>query len=632
MSIHSETTSLLREMELVYKSISSYHPVNTKPPILDSSEDVVPDQDRDSQNIYGLRPFLETVKRDIDVVEQFLADPDAAFLPPPSTNAPYLIAVWKEVLSSPPPVIAIGKPFYERSRLRTDGEGKKQARAQSSGKSTGVKVDVVANNGHTWIRVNTAKNSRLLAEFREIDSYLTDSDDEGATSANAVCLPPAQREFDNSLLRTGRALLDAARANPVLGTNAPPEVIFCLPRIDPDAQNENGNDPRIALTVESLRDMGLTIKLGERSAIEQLVGTIPALPSPPTFIPTHQINLDLSILIALVSDLTHAPLPESVDAAHERFIPSAAYVEWKRSRLRAKSGGISDNMNAAKEDADDSLDSTQHSRALAGQLQQEMHKGILQEIYERLLASRRQFSAGDHTDDPVPPLPPLVEFWTTAEARDRCLRIVAKIGGPAERQRACALFPTSPVPVNGVEPSSTSSTAAEQEAQYWADSRYPPGFLPLLPIRVFPTPESAQSPDLSPRAGFFNALEATCRALLATGGTTHPRALASPEVEGEGEGDTSEVQRASVVRTNVRLTTHTVQSMLCGAARGWTTLTANRASVKAVLREMKMRGYGVDAGALALARDRGADAVGHAALWIVDPRSLAEGMRSDLVD
>jgi hypothetical protein len=70
MSIHSETTSLLREMELVYKSISSYHPVNTKPPILDSSEDVVPDQDRDSQNIYGLRPFLETVKRDIDVVEQ----------------------------------------------------------------------------------------------------------------------------------------------------------------------------------------------------------------------------------------------------------------------------------------------------------------------------------------------------------------------------------------------------------------------------------------------------------------------------------------------------------------------------------------------------------------------------------
>jgi len=69
MSIHSETTSLLREMELVYQSISSYHPVNVKPPILESSE-AVADQDRDSQNIYGLRSFLEAVKRDIDVVEQ----------------------------------------------------------------------------------------------------------------------------------------------------------------------------------------------------------------------------------------------------------------------------------------------------------------------------------------------------------------------------------------------------------------------------------------------------------------------------------------------------------------------------------------------------------------------------------
>jgi len=101
---------------------------------------------------------------------------------------------------------------------------------------------------------------------------------------------------------------------------------------------------------------------------------------------------------------------------------------------------------------------------------------------------------------------------------NRCLRIVAKIGGPAEKQRARALFCTSPVPVDGVEPSSS----AEQEAQYWADSRYPPSFLPLLPIRVFPTQESAQSPNLSPRAGFFSALEATCRALLMAGGHAPP--------------------------------------------------------------------------------------------------------------
>lgn len=386
--------------------------------------------------------------------------------------------------------------------------------------------------------------------------------------------------------------------------------------------------------------MGLSIQLGERGAISQLVDSAPVLPSPPVLVPTHHINLDLSILIALVSDLTHAPLPASVEAAHERFIPSAAYVEWKRSRLRAKSGGNSDSdTNAVREDADDPLDSTQHSRALAEQLQQEMRKGILQEIHERL---RGISNVEGPTHDSAPPVavagthPPVVQFWTTPEARERFLRIVAKIGGPAEKRRASALFPSLSVDAGGGGGASGFSLLAEQEAQYWADSRYPHGFLPLLPIRVFSAPEPASpAPSNSPARqefSFFNALEATCRTLLAAGGMPHPHVLESEvaggerERGGEGEGE-GEIQRASVVRTNARLTTHTVRSMLCGAARGWTTLTANRASVKVMLREVKTRGFGVDV------RSRGADAVDHAAaaLWVIDPRSLAEGMRSDVV-
>jgi hypothetical protein len=436
-----------------------------------------------------------------------------------------------------------------------------------------------------------------------------------------------QTEFDNSLLRTARALLAAARDNPVFGTNTPPDIVFRLTRIDPDATDECGNDPRIALTIESLRKMGLSIQLGERGPIKQLVDSIPVLPAFPVPIPTPQINLDLSILIALVSDLTHAPLPTSVDAAHERFIPSAAYMEWKRSRLRVKSGDYGDSTDALREDTGDPFDSTQHSRALAEQLQQEMHKGIFQEIHERLLSLRGQLSRDGPTCNSVSNAegaPPQVEFWTTPEARDRFLRIIAKVGGPIEKRRASALFPSSVDCSSGLGLSSL----AEQEAQYWADSRYPRGFLPLLPIRVFPTPEPAPpAPPPSsppPGAGFFNALEAACRALLAAGGAPHPRTLEA-EVAGEREGD---IQRAPVVRTNVRVTTHTAQSMLCGATRGWTTLTANRASVKVMLREVKMRGYGVDT-----MRGRGAGAENHAtaALWVIDPRSLAEGMRSDFV-
>jgi hypothetical protein len=195
------------------------------------------------------------------------------------------------------------------------------------------------------------------------------------------------------------------------------------------------------------------------------------------------------------------------------------------------------------------------------------------------------------------------------------LHIVTKIGGPAEMRRARALFPT--LSMDGDVPPSLS----EQEAQYWADSRHQRGFLPLLPIRIFSTSNPPPLPSSQP-AGFFSALEATCRALLAAGSVPDRRATES-EVTGADEdgGEGGEIQRVSVVRTNARLTTHTVQSMLYGAAHGWTTLTANRASVKAILREVKMRGCDV--------HGRGDGAVKYAALWVIDPRSLAEGMRSE---
>ena len=404
----------------------------------------------------------------------------------------------------------------------------------------------------------------------------------------------ARSEFDNSLLRMGRALLAAARDNPVLGTNKPPEVVLRLTRIDPDATDECENDPRIALTVELLRKMGLSIELGERGPITQLMDLAPTL-LPPTLVPTHRINLELSILVALVSDLTHAPLPDSVDAAYTRFIPSAEYVEWKRSRLRAKNGGSSDSMNTIEGDVYGAVGPSQ--RPLSEQLLREMRKGILQEIYEGLLAYLGETNGS---------APLRVEFWTTPETRDRCLRIVAKNGGPDEKRRARALF---------LADDDDSVSLNERVAQYWAHSRHLSAFLPLLPIRVFSSPEPASIETPSPHAGFFGALAETCRALLTSGTATAP----PPEAAGSGE-----LQRAAVVRTSGRLTVHTVQSILCGAVRGWTTLTANKARVKVVLREMRARGYGAE-----VRRSRDVGEGGHAALWIVDPRNLAQRMRSD---
>lgn len=62
-------------------------------------------------------------------------------LPPLSTNAPYLLAVWSEVVAALP-VQGICRTFHLSN--------KKVAKTTQS-----VKVDVVADDGRRWIRVNT---------------------------------------------------------------------------------------------------------------------------------------------------------------------------------------------------------------------------------------------------------------------------------------------------------------------------------------------------------------------------------------------------------------------------------------------------------------------------------------------
>ena len=97
----------------------------------------------------------------------------------------------------------------------------------------------------------------------------------------------------------------------------------------------------------------------------------------------------------------------------------------------------------------------------------------------------------------------------------------------------------------------------------------------------------------------------------------------------DAEGD--EIPRATVVKANTKLTAHTVESLLWGAELGWTTLTANRTSVKAILKEMKIArlrgrldGLDGDSGIENDVCEKGREEV--AAIWIVDPRSLAEQM------
>ncbi|KAF8556566.1 hypothetical protein OG21DRAFT_593970 [Imleria badia] len=519
----------------------------------------------------GLRFLRDEVKRDCDLLQQHANS---------SANAPYLIAVWDELVQARQPV-AIYRTF-------------------SAATQRAVKVDVVAENGARWVRVNTIKNARLMMEFREVDSYLTSDDEDTGPRL-------AQTEFDNSVLRMGRELLAAAKANPIsipapsVTATVTPQVTMRLTRLD--SLNHDTPDPRIEKTIQCLRDMGIDVQLGERSFPAPI---LESPPKPERLEPTTNINLDLSALIALISDISHSPLPRTEHEANARFEPPQSYLDWKRDRIRQNQRLY--DVEDGEGDASTWENSGQHSRALAAQAIQEMNKGILDEIHER-----------------ISPVITTVTFWTTSEARHRCLQIVSKIGGERERKRADALLgstlctrtPPVPAPVTAKTAGMDDAGGKTSADTFWEDSRYPAGFLPLVPVRVYPSILPAVEDASRQSSTFFDALARTCTGIL-----PHE---AVPIPQSSSPSDTSlqvleEKQIPPAAPTSLpKLTVHTVSSTLAGASRGYTTLTTNRSSVKAMLKEMRRGGC----------YEPEVREVDKAALWILDPRSLSEGMRSE---
>jgi hypothetical protein len=346
----------------------------------------------------------------------------------------------------------------------------------------------------------------------------------------------------------GRSLLDAARANPIDGTTETPKVTLRLTRLDPNLINEDGTEPdaRIAQTLESLHKMGVDVQLGERTESELPPITInPSIERPSSsslpFVPTPNINLDLSILIALISDLTHAPLPTSVEDANKRFLPPQEYREWKKQKMadslkpprKYKSTRPPRPTTTVETDINDlPNDLIKHSRALTNQLLQEMGRGLLPEMHDRIRAAHTK-----EDDDK-----PKVTFWTTPEARDRCLRIISKIGGIHEKRRAHALFCYDTATTGG----RTTIPLDEAIRLYWQDSRFESNFIPLLPVHLYPTSSiptelipgsssisSQETPiPLSNISSFAKSLDIVCAHILSQETMPHPRALPD-EVVGE---------------------------------------------------------------------------------------------------
>jgi len=275
-----------------------------------------------------------------------------------SSNLPFYSAIWEAAKESKG-LVAFHKRFYW-------GEQQTRATKRTSEKRCAL-VDVVAHDGDEWIKVSTITEQRLLFELAKARWEVADSssdeadyeenDGEGKkideesrengikertesqgnvenrweekdaddATANGIRKGLKSLVYDDDLsrmelVRTANDLYRASVAHRIHYRY--PQVRFVLPKIS------NPAPPELMLLFDRIRSTGAIIDPGPQASsgasMDELKTMIfPCLlpsPHPPL---TDTLNIDCTILLALVSDLSHAanhPIQENYNAAIKRQI------------------------------------------------------------------------------------------------------------------------------------------------------------------------------------------------------------------------------------------------------------------------------------------------------------------------
>lgn len=385
------------------------------------------------------------------------------------------------------------------------------------------------------------KESRLMAEFREQDSYCNSdySDYDSDAPAETLNGQPVYPGLTNSAIEQVTSMVQSARSYPRLPHLPPPKVKYILNRLE---ENPEGGyvDPRVNRTFEVIRSLGAQLVLASD------IRPLPKQLTPPLPRPTSNVLLDLSVVVALCCDSTHFPLPDSQQELEARFRPLQLASDGQLS--------LAPHVPVTKD--------------LRDQLQWEMQHPLIQEMQERL-------SLVDGT----------LEFWVTEEVKSRLPKIVEVIGGENEKRRAQAMF-------TGFE-------------DFWTGSRWKgsEGVLGNMRVRVI-SKTDWDLVDLHQiqHSPFRRGFASVCQMMLAiVERQTSASALPSPPPPPKANKTTSNRSarrpQAGITVPSRLPSAHTLRTFLAGIKGSMTVLTNNRGAVGKVIREMGVNeglAYGVE--------------------------------------
>ncbi|KAL5113564.1 hypothetical protein ACEQ8H_008573, partial [Pleosporales sp. CAS-2024a] len=212
-----------------------------------------------------------------------------------SSNLPYYEALWGAAKRSHA-LQAFRKYFYWDKKARNTTKRKGGA---SKGKTNAL-VDIVANEGGEWLRVSTLSEKRLLFDLAKL-GWINDSDsDEDMPDAREYNEEDDEDQVD--IVKNARQLARAAKANPVRGR--PPQVRFVLTRI------VAGKAKEIDAILQKIRATGASVECAnEIPPTPPLEDVLSNLLIDRSCALSHTLNIDCTILLALISDISHHECP-----------------------------------------------------------------------------------------------------------------------------------------------------------------------------------------------------------------------------------------------------------------------------------------------------------------------------------
>ena len=273
-----------------------------------------------------------------------------------SSNLPFYEALWMIAKRSCTGLVAFGKRFYwdggscggdgglvlapddagadmsvdtdvgeqegEKGKGKGKGKGKKVP-AKDTRKS--VLVDIVADDGEEWVKVSTISENRLSFEMAE-KGWEKDSDDEGEEGGGSRTVLRNDEDGNGDddddevgLIKLAIDMRKVASATRVAYKH--PKVRFVIPRI------EEGKNSDIDDLLSVIRGYGITVESGGKYMDSQTpeadeVTLSHLLPTQFKRL-TPSLNVDCTLLLAMVSDLSHykaiLPSPEHHTAINRQI-------------------------------------------------------------------------------------------------------------------------------------------------------------------------------------------------------------------------------------------------------------------------------------------------------------------------